>query len=703
MRSERSSSVVVWMQICAVALGASGTVASPVSARGDRLDALEVLSGGYPRAFFFRQSESMAARPGGSYEAWEATFDRLMGIEGKVLDEEVGGRSARNIEFFTRFKQGYPAQLVLLHFNGNARDPLWEAQRFFPGHWLYYDGAKILSGVPAEAGETEIKVADARLFRVDIGRFRDRNEDIGLCELDARGRPDWSRSEQVVLVSVDVRAGTIRVRRGCYGTKPRVFSAGSGYAAAHVTEGPWGKNNHLLWFYNYSTACPRDGRGRTCGDVLAEHLTELFGPTGPVAAFDGLEFDVLHWRCGGSRQGRGPDCDADGRSDGGILDGRNTYGIGVVEFCRQLRERLGDDRLILADGMGEQNQRAFGLLNGIESEGWPDLRDAALRDWSGGLNRHFFWQQNGRMPVFNYINHKYRVPGKKPGETLRPAVPASTDRLVFALATFTDAAVCYSDAPANGPDGLLGIWDELYQGVEKRPGWLGRPLGPLVRVAAGGTELLKLGTPQIAADLTRQLAGTDVHFSCEQGVLKAEGTDPAGAELRFCLQAVPCRGPNLVVLVTARGAPLRGYPAEVARMMHVAAAPHGEQSSADGRFMTWVNGNDFESSFCFTQLAAERIDLEFAIEGPEPMWIGRIAVYAGPDALYREFEQGLVLANPSDRPYAFDLAGLFPGQRLRRLQGSPGQDPQTNDGSQVGRTVTIGAKDALFLVKARQP
>jgi hypothetical protein len=57
MRSERSSSVVVWMQICAVALGASGTVASPALARAERLDALEVLSGGYPRACFFRQSE----------------------------------------------------------------------------------------------------------------------------------------------------------------------------------------------------------------------------------------------------------------------------------------------------------------------------------------------------------------------------------------------------------------------------------------------------------------------------------------------------------------------------------------------------------------------------------------------------------------------------------------------------------------------
>ena len=81
----------------------------------------------------------------------------------------------------------------------------------------------------------------------------------------------------------------------------------------------------------------------------------------------------------------------------------NAYGIGVVEFCRRLREKLGPQRLILADGMAVTNQRAFRILNGIESEGWPELRDWEARDWSGGLNRHLFWNQNAFTPVFNYM------------------------------------------------------------------------------------------------------------------------------------------------------------------------------------------------------------------------------------------------------------------------------------------------------------
>ena len=68
--------------------------------------------------------------------------------------------------------------------------------------------------------------------------------------------------------------------------------------------------------------------------------------------------------------------------------------------------------------------------------------------------------------------------------------------------------------------------------------------------------------------------------------------------------------------------------------------------------------------------------------------------------MYREFERGLVLANPSPRPYTFDLATLFPGRSFRRIQGSPRQDPATNNGAPVAGTLTLGPKDALFLVRS---
>jgi len=70
----------------------------------------------YPRVFFFRSSEQPGKNLRLTYEDWEATFERLMGIMGKVQDEEIPGLSSRNIDFFTRFKIRHRNQVVLMHY-----------------------------------------------------------------------------------------------------------------------------------------------------------------------------------------------------------------------------------------------------------------------------------------------------------------------------------------------------------------------------------------------------------------------------------------------------------------------------------------------------------------------------------------------------------------------------------------------------------
>jgi hypothetical protein len=67
--------------------------------------------------------------------------------------------------------------------------------------------------------------------------------------------------------------------------------------------------------------------------------------------------------------------------------------------------------------------------------------------------------------------------------------------------------------------------------------------------------------------------------------------------------------------------------------------------------------------------------------------------------MYREFERGLVVANPSPRPYAFNLEKLFPGKTFRRLKGSSLQDRAANNGAAVRGVLELGPKDALFLIK----
>lgn len=134
-------------------------------------------------------------------------------------------------------------------------------------------------------------------------------------------------------------------------------------------------------------------------------------------------------------------------------------------------------------------------------------------------------------------------------------------------------------------------------------------------------------------------------------------------------------------------------------MMYVAVSPKGQQIKRNERFMTWVNGSDFDSSFYFSNIRSNRIDLEFVVEGSQALWISRIQAYAHPDVIYRQFENGLVVANPSPRPYTFELDKLFPEQRFRRLQGSRTQDTVSNDGSVILEKLNLGPKEGLFLTK----
>ncbi len=826
---------------------------------------LEILGENYPRAFFFRATEgAFVEQRYPTYDSWAENFDRLQGIMGKCLDEECIGRESRNPEFFSRFKEQHATQAVLLHFNGNARDPRYDTERYFPGHWIYRKATVITRDVPAEAGESVIHVEDASDFRIGAGRYKTSNDDIALFGVTADGKHDWDHCEQVQLLEIDAKASTIKVKRGCYGTKPIALEAGVSRAAAHEVEGPWGRTNHIMWFYNFSAICPRDKDGKTCADRLVDDLAEWFGPGGVLAAFDGLEFDVMFNTTRG-------DTDGDGVVDDGVIDGVNQYGIGVIEFARQLRERMTNNFIIQGDGAlgpgGVRSQRAFGLLNGIESEGFPNLNDWEFSDWSGGMNRHYFWRDNARGPAFNYVNHKWNqaVPGK-PGVSRHPDVPFSRHRLALAACQFFDAAVCYSFAPRQDPDGRFGIWDELRCGTDTKVGWLGQPEGPAVRLAATTPNLLE-GKGSGEA-LARALSGRVKAEATADGV-RITSADPSASGVSFELSNVPTNGPDLYVAVEMKGDPMGGYPREMARFAQVSAAggmidlmagepldtgmgirgageqpldnstgamvrfrpaevdgkrqpviavhppyknakgytfwsrevdvPGGsvlrfsigmsekapersdgvwfqvfaaevsgnrvgsyrkifEQSSkkdawlpqqaslepyggkrvrlkfvADcgpkdnattdqaswtavrilsagasdaqvtpaARYMTWVNDRWFPSSFYYGHVRSPKVTLSFEVEGNEPVVLRSVAAYAHPDVVYRTFQGGIVLANPSREPYTFDLDSLSPRRKYRRLQGTAAQDTQTNNGQPVAGKVTVGQRDALFLVRVR--
>lgn len=166
--------------------------------------------------------------------------------------------------------------------------------------------------------------------------------------------------------------------------------------------------------------------------------------------------------------------------------------------------------------------------------------------------------------------------------------------------------------------------------------------------------------------------------------LKAAGFGGKRVRFRFLSQ------PN-----TVWGQPTVGVPDAGGR---VAAGPI--KQSIRG----FVSEEAFPQQFHFNSVpVGSPLTLKLWIEGKGPLTVGDISVFAGPAAVAREYEHGVVLANASPRPFSFDLAKLFPGSAFRRLKATPTQDTVVNNGQPVGGSVEIAAFDGLFLVRESKP
>jgi hypothetical protein len=681
---------------------------------------LDLFAKGSPRAFFFRQSESDASTGELTYEEWEKRYLPLGGIVGKVLNEEHNYADRNNLQWFLDYKEAHPEKMVLLHYNGRGRWPMDEATtRFFSGHFLYYRGTRLTQPLEADLAANVLHVEDTSVL--SLGRHSaEVADDVLIAAVGEDGKPRWEEAEHLRLQAIDTQNATISVERGAYGSAVLSFPAGS-YLAAHVvTAGP---RAAALWSYNISTECPRDEQGRTCGEVLAEYLGEKLGAGGELSSFDGITLDVFAFTLLGFPP-KDVDVNADGTADGGIVGGVDTFSFGSLEFLEKLRAHLGPEKLILSDGqLTNRAQRGFGYLNGVESEGYSDIYDVELDHLSKGENVFSYWKKNSAAPSANYVNFKYHESGKlRPRNTfeepnLSEDMSYQKTRLALASALFTDSAFTYS--MQWSPPGVLWreggvtvrVFDELWKGTEQVPNWLGQPLGEAVHMAPRKNPDLFEGRGRTWPDpFVGRFEGERVTFSRAGSerrptmAVRYVGTHASRVALRrrwsFALPGIEVPRKDLFVFLRLRAEPLEGYPASIPRCVDVHAVPSGGIPDAANMEFTWAASGYFDASFFFQDVGPGNVDLRFEVEGGQPVYFETLRAHSGRNGRYREYEGGVVFANPSTRAYTFNVRRLFPGVRLRRLQGSENQDPLTNDGSLLGDTLTLSAKNALFVARS---
>jgi hypothetical protein len=638
---------------------------------------LDIFNAGYPRCFiFWTNTYPMSTNSSISATQLDATFMMLNGV----------CSPSTSWAKFNDFKKKHPEQFCYLFTAGSTAsefiseyDP-YIRKNFYDGHWVYFAGTKITADLIGET--TIIPVQNTGAFFT--------GEDVALCKLDENGKPDWNYVEHVKCNSINSANSTITVTRGMYGSTKKVFTGNSAWAAAHA-QFDWGSGTGgKSWTINHSTTCPKNAQGKTIDDLLIEQFSALFLPGGTLENYDGLEFDLSYnLPSAVVVNDRGFDTNGDGIADNGIFNGKNEFGIGLNNFHERLRTALGDSILILGDGNQEKHQRSYGILNGFESEWWPKYGDGALRHWSNGINYTNFWKQNSRKPSLNYFNHKIGGENREDGL----AIPYNLHRLVFAAAQFTDAVLTThrTALPVQEPGNIYTIWDEFVKGKEKEKNWLGMPQAPAVRLALNKPDLLNGIGKFITSGFLNKFTGTGASFAIDKGAIKVTSTD--GKPLKFTINAIPCSGIDLFLSFKMKGEMMAGYPVNYAR--YVLLNP--TSGDIDPEF--YVNQEWFNNCVSLRKVSGSSVNLVFEIDGSEPVWISDFTVHAHPDAIYRNFENGVVIANPSDHNYEFNLTEIRPGTELSRIMGSSLQDPMTNNGAIVGEKVTLGNRDALFLRK----
>lgn len=564
--------------------------------------------------------------------------------------------------------------------------------------------------------------------------------------------------------------------RGQFGTTAKSFSAGAHIAPIARTESGlwefnWSTENPLggrrpvgeILEQELVALTEFDGPPFTWDPVY----TLVGSAIGNLSMMHAIEFDVMPFEKNTSRDGRHYDLNNDGYPDAGIfpIDDAlvNTVAVGVTEFLLALRTHDAFQpgvRALMADGQTGRGMRPFPALDGCELEGFPWAWDELpFRNWSTGLNQLEAWRSMGATYDLNQLNLKFEddvldrngncpvVLG--PGEGLPPR--ASRFRAAMGIATIFEFAIasnkpfasCLCDSTYDPV--CSDVLDELVRGSDLQTNWLGRPQYP---DGGGETPIIRLaiagGLPDLIMDDGIQMDDQSFMDNWQQHEVNAEVTFNGGimtiAPLAIPTPVVdvPCQpsqvldihtteavfrdsrvkaAEDLLVMFEVRADPISAhYPAGLARRLTISASTEGGGFSAK-EVVAWMTDDwlQVEAFWQCTATPGAQVDITLRldpVEGNAIVQVKNFRVFHDRPAYARQFEEGVVLVNPSAKPRDFDLSALFSGRQFEEIEGRLETNapfpttcwdgtcllpPYVNYGEPVLSTYTLGGRDGIFL------
>jgi len=611
-----------------------------------------------------------------------------LGHAPKCYGEELSG-SWQNLSPMDSYAQSHPEWQAIVHWNGKMFRPQFsfnnlpdKISEFKPYHFRYEVGTYLSSAIIAS--DTQITVDDPGVF------YTNQYNAVIIIPVDpVTGDRQFDDAELVTVTAIS--GNQLTVSRNLYQSKFGYTSAGNFAAGSYIAPAAqrlspgWVDNGGLRW--NLSLSCPVDEFGRNGADMLAEMLSYEFAAGNNLERFHGIMFDVLDRTADADE-----DCDLDGNLDAGFDSrGIDLFHLGVQGMARKLRAAL-PHRILTFDGQSDTWPALQTVFNGIESEGFSRYNDSYTKRWSKALNYYLFTEQWN--PSSNFWNFCVTKQNDNP--------PAAEERplMRFHMAGLTAMGVAVNHANVEDGGGTIHALDEIRKGEEGVFQWLGAPVGGLVRPGLsasdelGGASLPAAGWSSPDGSATVTASGADV---------LVEPVD-TGVEQNMVIEFSGISIPEGDLLIRFEGkGGLKHLPSDTARAINIEVDGRVQNGLTYDTLTGVVNNDGFTEVTAFYRSAGapggDTVTLRLIIEGASDMTLRNFTFHNATDTLVREFENGIVLCNPSENPHTFDLATLFPGQNFKRILGQSYDDPVVNDGSAVGSSVQLDGYRGLFLIK----
>ncbi|WP_111708871.1 hypothetical protein [Lutibacter citreus] len=604
-------------------------------------------------------------------------MSRFPVIMGKMVDEERTGGTNKVLKGYSFSKKENPESKVILHFNGRNRRPEFLTNKnepFYPGHWLYRVPNEIIQRGAISKEQKSFVLKDVSMFKGV--NFKKKN--IVFCLYAVKNKvKDFYHSEYVKVTDVDFKNNKIIVDRGYFKSISKEYKDDFGIAELAVFER---KGNYRL-YYNFSKLSPKDKYGRTSNEALADEIKSL--KNGKLKAIDGVIFDAASFTAPFKYFDGNVDLNIDGVPEKfGFKNGVNQMMIGYDDFFKTIRTKMGPDFIVMADSRTAFHNRSFTYLNGTESEGWPQKKDGEfLLQWSTGLARHEFI--NDRL--FDDTSNKLIQFNVNVG-----SLNSGQQRLIQVAAACESAAHTAKYVLDNNTGKVVGFTDEMSKGIENDfSGWLGEPLSSIKTLATEETSFKEVNNLEFKE--INELTETEMPAS------------------EIILNNIEIKGKQFYVRFKIKGEPLENYPENIPRVCSVEVFPEnsssfknklpekGIKSLTPYRQEFYVDKKGQEYGAYFRWISDSKVKLKFTIEGIESANIEWVRLYNTPDIIHREFENGIVIGNPSLESFEFDLEKEYPNQSFKKIKGF--FNPRYNTGEIIGDKIILNSLDGIFLEK----